>query len=125
MITLTNDRLERVREAFNNRALQMFDEEACRQAGVCKYSGPCAVGAALTPTELQHLIDRGLNNLSLDRLIYNAYLDARTDIIWFELQSLHDNIASEHGKKLRGEEHVFEKTVEEFRVVLFGTGVAS
>jgi hypothetical protein len=93
--------LPKVREAFNNKQLQIFQSN---YSGKCSYSGPCAVGVGMTEEQRKFCDDRqwpSVNSLIVDKVI--AIPDRQYDD-FRKLQNAHDNCARYSGSEMIEEE---------------------
>ena len=85
------DSLPTIREAFENKTLQMFKPYASPKDSKCTYSGPCAVGACMTEEERTFCDDQlwyGVYSLVNNNVIHTHHKDAD---VFAVLQNLHDS----------------------------------
>ena len=97
MITINiRDALVKIREAFDNKTLQMFNYE---QNIELRYSGPCAIGVCVSPSERTYLDAkaREIMAYSLSDLIDNKIVNTpnnRESVALTQFQEMHDDVCT-------------------------------
>lgn len=83
--------LPKTREAFDNKTLQMFQEDA--RSARASYSGPCAIGCAL-PEIARRVLDESQSYTSIDYLAQSGLVVIPQGQLkdLNRLQQLHDNV---------------------------------
>lgn len=97
-------------EAFHRGELQ-FQNLTNGGSSVCKYSGPCAIGVALTMPQRIEL--DGRFNAAIDTLLNEEVITTDDESALISLQCLHDGIAYRIASGIE-----YAEEVEEFVIAL-------